>query len=251
MANFLELDIQKFADFATSPDDYVLSYHTAKGLIDSREWIFDKETGLYKASYVFSIEDDSLADYGYSNYTKPHFKGWQINGKYYTVWELSKLRLRTDDLAMQKMTTANAWVVDLAEDHSILNTTFGNDLIENIAISGYTIDAAVFNGEVVWSSKGLQLFKITDRIEGITNTYLMNYGSTWSEWLDSNYNTMLNGYFGSITDGESITYYGIIFDKISDTEAYMIYLGDTADCINDAITPGQNYSSSYYHINIK
>ena len=57
MANFLELDIQKFADFGTSPDDYVLSYHTAKGLIDSREWILDKETGLYKASYVFSIND--------------------------------------------------------------------------------------------------------------------------------------------------------------------------------------------------
>lgn len=251
MANFLELDIQRFADFATTPDDYVLSYYTAKRMIDSREWILDKETGLYKASYVFSLEDEYLADYGYEEYTNPHFKGWEINGTYYTVWELSKLRLRTDDLAMQKMVTANAWVVDLAEDHSILNTNLGENPIEDISLYGYTIDAAVFNREVSWSSKGLQLFKITDRMEGITNTYLMENGSTWSDWLDSKYNTMSKGYFGSITDGESTTYYGIIFDKVSDTEAYMVYLGDTADCINNAITPGQNYSSAYHYIMIK
>lgn len=222
----LKLDIQRFA----GGGDPYLGYFTVRGNYYSDVWNYDDTIGRYRLGHIPTIDDEDLEYYGYTGYTNPHFKSWTINGTNYTVYEMQNLTPTYSQV--ESMTDAWAWVEEAAAPiTSNAKISFGNNEIDSVCLGWSEVDAVVFNNELLWS-KGKILFRIRDNSASAGIYYfLADEGTTWSDWLNSSYNT--KGFYA----GNIGQYSGVITNYLGG-DGYIISVNT-----NDVITSQMYYST--------
>lgn len=127
----------------------------------------------------------------------------------------------------------------------------GINEVNDISLGSIEAIAAYYAGEVAWAKDGIDKFTMTDSFGEGRWTFLAEPNMTWATWLLSGYNTKGDDLsFGSISGGGE-TLYGIIINRYSSSDAYMVVLGSTSAAQNEEINLGGNYIMEYKSLSEK